>query len=446
MTAGPGSFHLVSLGCPKNRVDSEVMLGHLLGDGWSPAADPAEADVIVVNTCGFLQEALAESVDTVLELAEHKETGRCGCLVVTGCAVERHAADLAQELPEVDHFLGVASFPRLARLLREGGPRVDAPGGGPFLYGATTPRVRSLPGASAYVKVAEGCDRSCTFCTIPALRGPQRSRPADDVVAEVEALAVDGVREVNLVAQDLTAWGRDLGRGPRLSHLLRALGRVSGLRWLRLLYAYPHGLTDGLLRAMAEVEVVCPYLDLPLQHASDRVLRRMRRGHRIDRARRLLDRLREAVPGVALRTAFIVGFPGETDRDFEALVRFVEEQRFDHVGVFRYSAEPGTPAAELPDPVPARARRARWRRLMAVQREISRAKLARYVGREVQVLVEGVSAETDLLLQGRTARQAPEVDGVVLINDGTAAAGELATVRVEAAHDYDLVGGIVGPA
>ena len=446
MTERPGTFHLVSLGCPKNRVDSEVMLGHLLGDGWTPAADPTEADLVVVNTCGFLQEALAESVDTVLELAELKEDGRCSRLVVTGCAVERHSAELARELPEVDHFLGVASFHRLGELLREGGPRVDAPATGPFLYDHTTPRQRSVPGATAYVKVAEGCDRSCTFCTIPALRGPQQSRQLPDVVAEVEALVADGVREVVLVAQDLTAWGRDLGRGPRLSRLLRALGRVRDLRWIRAMYAYPHGLTDGLLRALAEVDAVCPYLDLPLQHASDRILRRMRRGHRIDRARRLLDGLREAVPDIALRTAFIVGFPGETEADFEALRTFAEEQRFDHVGVFRYSPEPGTPAAELPDPVPARVRRERWRHLMEVQRRISGEKLARWVGRDVEVLVEGLSDETDLLLQGRTARQAPDVDGVVLINDGTAAAGDLVTVRVEAAHDYDLVGGIVAPA
>jgi len=443
-TSGPDRLvHLVSLGCPKNRVDSEVMLGGLLEAGWRPTDDAGAAHLIVVNTCGFLQEALAESVDTVLELAVHKDEGACERLVMTGCAVERHADELARELPEVDHLLGVASFHRLASLLDDGGPRLDAPAGGAFLYDHRTPRARSQPAHSAYVKVAEGCDNRCTFCTIPTLRGPQRSRPLADVVAEVETLATHGVREVNLVAQDLTAYGYDLGRSERLHRLLRALGGVKELRWIRLLYAYPRRFPELLLRAVAEEDKVCRYVDLPLQHIADRVLRRMKRGHRAERARRLLDRIRERVPGVALRTAFIVGFPGERDEDFEELVRFVEAQRFDHVGVFRYSPEPGTPAADLSEPVPTRVARQRYRRLMAVQRRISRRRLAALVGTEVEVLMEGRSPETDLLLQGRTEHQAPEVDGVVLVNDGVASAGDLVRVRIEEAHDYDLVGGIV---
>ena len=443
MSPGGRLVHLVSLGCPKNRVDSEVMLGGLLQAGWRTTDEPREAHLIVVNTCGFLQEALAESIDTVLELAAFKEEGVCERLVMTGCAVERHARALAQELPEVDLLLGVASFHRLARLLEEGGPRIDAPPGGAFLYDHRTPRVRSSPAHTAWVKIAEGCDNRCTFCAIPALRGPQRSRTIADVVAEVEALAADGVREVNLIAQDLTAYGRDLGRAPRLDGLLRGLARVADLRWIRLLYAYPRSFPERLVRALAEEDKVCRYVDLPLQHVSDRVLRRMKRGHRADSARRLLDRLRERVPGLSLRTAFIVGFPGEGEEDFEALLRFVREQRFDHVGVFRFSPEPGTPAAGLPEQVPARVRRDRYRRLMAAQRRISRALLAAQVGSEPEVLVEGRSPETDLLLQGRTERQAPEVDGVVLINDGMASAGDLVRVRIEEAHDYDLVGGIV---
>lgn len=445
-----GAVHLVSLGCPKNRVDSEVMLGHLLRDGWRIADEPGDAEVIVVNTCGFLQEALTESVETILEMAAYKEEGRCKRLVVTGCAVVRHAEELAKEIPEVDHFLGVATFAKLPEVLREGPStkgRLDVGPTAAFLYDHMTPRVNSLARHSAYVKVSEGCDNRCTFCIIPQLRGPQRSRPVDDIVAEVQALTAAGVREVNLVAQDLTAYGYDGGgAGPRLHDLLRGLSAAPDLRWTRLLYAYPRNFPEGLVDALADLPHVCRYLDMPLQHISDRVLRRMRRGHRAEKARRLLDRLRARVPGLTLRTTFIVGFPGETDADFAELMAFVQEQRFDRVGVFRFSAEPGTPAAELPGQVPAREKSRRWKALMEAQAAISRRKNEEWVGRDVLVLVEGRSPQTDLLLQGRTEGQAPDIDGVVYINDGVASPGDFVTVRIEEAHDYDLVGGIVGPA
>ncbi len=445
----PGAVHLVSLGCPKNRVDSEVMLGHMLADGWAVTDEPSDAEVIVVNTCGFLQAALEESVDTILEMAAYKDEGRCERLVVTGCAAVRHADEMAKEIPEVDHFLGVATFSKLPQVLRDDtgpGRRLDVGPTAAFLYDHMTPRVNSTPGRSAYVKISEGCDNRCTFCIIPQLRGPQRSRPVADVVAEARSLAETGVREINLIAQDLTAYGYDQGGrgGPRLHTLVRGLAAVSDLRWIRLLYAYPRKFPDALIDAIAEEERVCNYLDMPLQHISDPVLRRMRRGHRADKARALLARLRERVPDIAIRTTFIVGFPGETDEDFEALLEFVRDQRFERVGVFRFSVEPGTPAAELPRQVPTRIRAERWKALMEAQAIISRERNDELVGRHVEVLVEGRSAQTDLLLQGRMATQAPDIDGVVYINEGEASPGDFVTVRIEESHDYDLVGPIVG--
>lgn len=450
----PGAVHLVSLGCPKNRVDSEVMLGGLLQDGWSVTHEPEDADCIVINTCGFLQAALEESIDTILEMAAYKDEGRCKRLVVTGCAAVRHADEMAKEIPEVDHFLGVATFTKLPQLLREGegqGRRLDVGPTAAFLYDHMTPRVNSTPGRSAYVKISEGCDNKCTFCIIPQLRGPQRSRPIDDVVAEARGLAADGVREINLIAQDLTAYGYDQTSefgtrrgGPRLHNLVRGLAGVTDLKWIRLLYAYPRKFPDALIDAIADEERVCNYLDMPLQHISDRVLRRMRRGHRADKARTLLSRLRDRIPDIAMRTTFIVGFPGENDEDFEELLEFVREQRFERVGVFRFSVEPGTPAAELPNQVPGRIKAERWKALMELQAEISRERNESMIGQEVEVLVEGRSAETDLLLQGRMATQAPEIDGVVYINDGMASKGDFVKVLIEEAHDYDLVGPIVG--
>ena len=438
----------MSLGCPKNRVDSEVMLGHMLADGWAVTDEPDDAQVIVVNTCGFLQAALEESVDTILEMAAYKDEGRCERLVVTGCAAVRHADEMAKEIPEVDHFLGVATFSKLPQVLRDDtgpGRRLDIGPTAAFLYDHMSPRVNSTPGRSAYVKISEGCDNRCTFCIIPQLRGPQRSRPVADVVAEARSLAETGVREINLIAQDLTAYGYDQGGrgGPRLHTLVRGLAAVPDLRWIRLLYAYPRKFPDALIDAIAEEERVCNYLDMPLQHIADPVLRRMRRGHRADKARALLDRLRGRIPDIAIRTTFIVGFPGETDEDFEALLEFVREERFERVGVFRFSVEPSTPAAELPRQVPTRIRAERWKALMEAQAIISRERNDAMVGRHVEVLVEGRSPQTDLLLQGRMATQAPDIDGVVYINEGEASPGDFVTVRIEESHDYDLVGPIV---
>src|SRR5512142_1357729 len=353
-----------TLGCPKNRVDSEVMLGTLAQAGYRLVQEPAKADVIVVNTCGFIESAKVESVDAIVELAEQKRTGRCKKLVVTGCLVQRHARELARELPEVDHFLGTGAYAEIARIVSDAQAKRLVVPDPDFVHSASTPRVNSLPSHTAYVKVAEGCDNACAFCIIPKLRGPQRSRPVDDLVAEAAALAAQGTVELSLVAQDLTAYGQDLPGKVRLHHLLPELCKVDGLRWIRLHYAYPRDVPDALMAVMASEPRIVKYLDMPLQHSSDRLLRAMKRGRDAVFLRELLARLRARVPGLALRTSLIVGLPGETEDDFEDLLRFVEEQRFERLGVFEFSPEEGTPAAEMRRQVPDAVKRERHARIM----------------------------------------------------------------------------------
>jgi ribosomal protein S12 methylthiotransferase len=443
--------YMHTLGCPKNRVDSEVMLGTLADAGYRLVQEPEAADVIVVNTCGFIESAKEESIAAIVELADQKTSGRCKKLVVAGCLTQRYHAELAAELPEVDHFVGTGAYQDIARIVADGqAARVLVPDPD-FVHAATTPRVNSLPSHTAYLKIAEGCDTACAFCIIPALRGPQRSRPVDDLVAEAEALAANGTVELSLVAQDLTAWGHDLPGRPRLHELLPALCRVEGVRWIRLHYAYPRDFPDALVDVMAREEKIVKYLDMPLQHASDRLLRAMKRGRDVGFLRELLAKLRARVPGIALRTSLIVGLPGETEADFEELVRFVEEQRFERLGVFEYSREEGTPAADMPDQVPPDVRRERFERVMALQQGIAAEHQRAFVGRRVAVLVEGASEESEHLLAGRHAQQAPEIDGVTYLNDvaipgepGAAVyPGELVTVEVTDASDYDLVGTVV---
>jgi ribosomal protein S12 methylthiotransferase len=436
--------YIHTLGCPKNRVDSEIMLGTLAGAGYRLVAEPERAEVIVVNTCGFIESAKEESVEAIVELAEHRREGRCKKLVVTGCLVQRHADELARELPEVDHFLGTGAYQEIAKVVSDAQARRLVVPDPDFVHSAATPRVNSLPAHTAYLKIAEGCDNACAFCIIPALRGPQRSRPVDDVVAEAEALAARGAVELSLVAQDLTAYGHDLPGKVRLHHLLPALARVDGIRWIRLHYAYPRDVPDALVDAIAGEPKIVKYLDMPLQHSSDRLLRSMRRGRDSEFLRDLLARLRGRVPGIALRTALIVGLPGETEEDFEDLLSFVREQRFERLGVFEYSAEEGTAAAAMPDQVPAAVRRARFEAVMEVQQEISRAHQRALVGRRLEVLVEGAAEETEHLLAGRHAQQAPEIDGLTYVNEGVAYPGEIVTVEVTDAGDYDLVGRVVG--
>jgi ribosomal protein S12 methylthiotransferase len=398
---------------------------------------------VVVNTCGFIESAKEESVDAIVELAELKRSGRCRKLVVTGCLVQRHADELARALPEVDHFLGTGAYPDVARIVSDAQAKRLVVPDPEFVHSAATPRVSSLPSHTAYLKISEGCDNACAFCIIPRLRGPQRSRPLEDVVAEAEALARGGVLELSLVAQDLTAYGTDLPGRPRLHALLRALARVDGVRWIRLHYAYPRDVPAALVETIADEPTIVKYLDMPLQHSSDRLLRAMKRGRDAPFLRRLLARLRARVPGIALRTSLIVGLPGETARDFEGLVRFVEEERFERLGVFEYSAEEGTAAAEMPGQVPQKVKRARFERLMELQQRISREHQRAMIGRRLEVLVEGRAEETEHLLAGRHAQQAPEIDGLTYLNEGVAYPGEIVTVEVTDASDYDLVGRVV---
>jgi ribosomal protein S12 methylthiotransferase len=436
--------YMRTLGCPKNRVDSEIMLGTLAEAGYRLVQDPRQADVLVVNTCGFIESAKEESVDAVVELAALKAGGRAKKLVVTGCLVQRHAGELAAELPEVDHFLGTGAYPDIARVVSDAQARRLVVPDPDFVHSATTPRVNSLPPHTAYLKISEGCDNACAFCIIPKLRGPQRSRPVDDVVAEAQALARKGTVELSLVAQDLTAYGSDLPGRPRLHALLRELAGVDGVRWIRLHYAYPRDVPDALLDAIADEPKIVKYLDMPLQHSSDRLLRAMKRGRDSVFLRELLARLRARVPGVALRTSLIVGLPGETEEDFEDLLRFVEEQRFERLGVFEFSPEEGTPAADMGDQVPDAVRRARFERVMEVQQAISRAHQRAMIGRTVEVLVEGRAEETEHLLAGRHGQQAPEIDGITYLNEGVAYPGEIVTAEVTDASDYDLVAKVVG--
>lgn len=439
--------HLVSLGCPKNRVDSEVMVGTLIDGGFEFVDEPDDADVIVVNTCSFIQPATEESIDTVLSMAQHKTEGSAKKLVVTGCMVQRYGSALEGELPEVDHFLGTGEYHRIADVLnaRDGAaPKsfVDTP---MYIHDEFAPRVNSWSACSAYLKISEGCNHTCAFCIIPTLRGKLRSRSVESLVAEAEKLASQGVKELNLVSQDSTAYGRDLKNGTDLGQLMRALARVDGIEWIRLHYAYPHGVPTSFLEAMAEEPKICPYIDIPLQHASGPMLKAMKRGVTRAGQERILERLRKYVPNAALRTTFIVGFPGETDQDFEELCDFVREQRFDHVGVFTYFQEEGTPAATLPNQVPDDVKEARQQALMAVQAEISRDRLTGLVGSEVDVLIEGLSEESELLLRGRTPFQAPDVDGQVFITNAPTGVrvGEIRRLRITQAADYDLAGELV---
>jgi ribosomal protein S12 methylthiotransferase len=432
-----------TLGCPKNRVDSEVMLGTLSEAGYRLVQDPARADVIVVNTCGFIDSAKEESVQAIVELAQMKAEGRCKKLVVAGCLAQRYPEQLARELPEVDHFVGTGAYQEIARIVGEAQARRIVVPDPDFVHDASTPRVNSLPSHTAYLKIAEGCDNACAFCIIPALRGPQRSRPVADLVAEAERLAAQGTVELSLVAQDLTAYGQDLPGKVRLAHLLPELCRVEGIRWIRLHYAYPRDFPDSLIEVMAREPKIVKYLDMPLQHSSDRLLRSMKRGRDSRFLRSLLARIRERVPGVALRTALIVGLPGETEQDFRDLLRFVEEQRFERLGVFTYSREEGTEAGRMPGQVSERVKRARLEKVMELQRGISREHQRAMIGRRVEVLVEGASEETEHLLAGRNAQQAPEIDGLTYLNEGVAYPGEIVTAEITDAGDYDLVARVV---
>jgi ribosomal protein S12 methylthiotransferase len=449
MNSGKSKFNIVSLGCARNLVDSEVMAGLLRQNNYDLVDEPAGADIVLVNTCGFIDAAKAESIDTILEIARLKEEGKVKKLVVAGCLSQRYSDELARELPEVDIFIGTGEVPRIAEILRQHETdrmRRQFVGLPSYLYSDTTPRLRSTPSYTAYLKVSEGCDHKCAFCIIPQLRGPHRSRSIASVVKEAESLAQGGVREINLIAQDLTAYGRDRKDGTTLYGLLRELDKIRDLAWIRLLYAYPNYLDDPLLELIRDSDKICSYLDIPFQHVSRAILQRMRRGKSGSAVRESVQKLRRAIPGLTLRTSLIVGFPGETDADFRELLDFVEETRFERLGVFKYSEEEGTAAAKLGNTLCADEIENRWQEMMDLQAEISRNKNDALIGSIQRVMMCGAEAEIQEL-HGRTQAHAPEVDGVVFITgveDGTTAPapGTFADVTITQALDYDLIGEI----
>ncbi len=491
----------VSLGCPKNLVDSEVMMGLLDRAGARLTARPEDAEILVVNTCSFIDTAKQESVDTILEMARHKTSGRATRLIVTGCLVERYRDEIRKSIPEVDAVVGtgelesileaagiapaaaapspftiltassISSTPAAMRSGQEslaGTHKPDALAYRPegdlreqqgrfrrddwqgaahmlptYLYDDTTPRLLSTGQTSAYIKIAEGCDHPCTFCVIPNLRGKFRSRRFESVVAEAQQLVARGVQEITLIGQDTTCYGEDLGLKDGLAQLLDTLARIDGLRWLRFLYAYPNRITGRLLETIARHDNICKYLDVPLQHASPDVLKRMKRGAGAEIFLKTVEKVRAAVPGIVLRTSFIVGFPGESARDFEILEEFIGEAKFDWLGVFNYSDEEGSGAHAFDTKIPRRTIESRKRRLMKLQQSISKRAKQQWIGRELVVLAEGESEETPLLWEGRTQFHAPEIDGKVYINDfgdlQSLQTGRFYKAEITEAHDYDLV-------
>jgi ribosomal protein S12 methylthiotransferase len=443
---------IVSLGCPKNLVDTEVMLGYL-EKGGLPVANPDEARVVVVNTCGFIDQAKEESVNAILEQVRRKERGEIDRVVVAGCMVQKYGAELAAEIPEVDHFIG------LDELENVGGAALGLPSLPRFankplatrLYDHLAPRVLTNRKGYAYLKVSEGCNNPCTFCTIPQMRGLMRSRTPESLVAEARHLEELGVKELVLISQDTTRYGEELGLGREgLATLIKKLAQETSFPWIRFLYAYPKTLHSSVLDLMAEEPRFLPYIDIPLQHVSRNVLTGMKRGGDPLSYRKMFEDVRKRVPAITLRTTVIVGFPGETEDDFNELMSFIADVDFDHLGVFPYSPEPGSGAEGLGDPIPSEVKEERQAAVMTMQQRISRAKNRKKKGKEFQALIEGVCEESDLLLQGRLASQAPEIDGRLLINempDGyNFRPGDLATVKVTEAHEYDLVGRVVVPA
>jgi ribosomal protein S12 methylthiotransferase len=432
---------IISLGCAKNLVDSEVMASHLVELGYVIKPDPCQASLILVNTCGFLESAVQEAIETILDLARHKDRGSCRHLVVAGCMVQRYGKKLLGLMPEVDCFLGTTHCYDLKEILTnpdKGFSKriwISPPR---FLFHSNLPRSRSTPFFTAYVKIAEGCKNRCSYCLIPTIRGPFRSRSVADILVEVRRIADEGVKEVNLIAQDTTAFGADRDAPEALIKLLEALDEIPGIEWIRLLYAYPDRVTSALLRTMAQSKKIVPYLDIPLQHSVLKILKAMGRAAVFENPEELVARIRRHLPEVALRTSLIVGFPDETEADFRSLLAFVERVEFDHLGVFGFSPEAGTRAAKLPGQQTEHTKEKRRETLLTLQRSISRQKLASRIGQIVPVLVEGFHPETELLVTGRLPTQAPDVDGMVILTKGQADIGDLVLARITAAHDYDV--------
>jgi len=436
---------ITSLGCAKNLVDAEVMAGLLRDSGYTITTAGDEADVLVINTCGFIDAAKEESINAILAATEQKNTGRSRVLVVTGCLAQRYKDDILAEIPEIDGLIGTGEIPRIASVIREAleGKRPSYVSTPSFIYDHDMPRILLTPRYSAYIKVAEGCNNRCAYCAIPGIRGVYRSRDVDSIVTEAERLAEQGVREVNLIAQDTTRYGLDIYGAYKLDELLVRLSEVQGLYWIRVLYAYPTHFTDSLIDVIAGHQKICKYLDIPLQHADDDILRAMNRQGTRSNIVRLIEKLRRKIPGLTLRTSFIVGFPGETDEKFQTLVDFVHDIQFDRMGVFTYSPEEGTPAFDMPDRVPDRVKEERRDRLMSMQQDISLVKNSARVGSIVRALIEGKEdAQTEVYI-GRTEADAPEVDGSIFVSGGGLAPGDMVRARVTHAYEFDLIGELV---
>jgi ribosomal protein S12 methylthiotransferase len=439
-------FHLISLGCAKNLVDSEVMLGSMTSAGWELIDNPDDADLLILNTCGFIQSAVEEAITEIFELVRIKEQSPEKKIVVVGCLVQRYKEKLKEELPEIDLFLGTEGAADIAEYVAQ--MENDDQHGvvllpERILMSSNTPRVISTPVYRAWLKITEGCDNRCSYCMIPAIRGQLRSRTIDDLTEEARNLQEHGVRELSLVAQDSTAYGNDLDKGENIVQLMEQLLNRTSIPWLRLLYLYPTGISDELLQLMAGNSRIVPYLDIPMQHVNDKILRSMNRRYSSEQLYATIGRIRKVLPDIALRTTFLVGFPGETENDFLEIETFLRKMHLDHVGVFPYANEEGCPSETFADQLPEEEKLKRCDYLHGVQSELSEKIQKKYIGRVEPVLVEGLSRETDLLLEGRTRYQAPEVDGCVYINEGVANPGDIVQVRITDTQVYDLIGGIV---
>ncbi|MHB9094223.1 MAG: 30S ribosomal protein S12 methylthiotransferase RimO [Eubacteriales bacterium] len=438
-------IRITNLGCAKNLVDSEVMAGMLRESGYIITAGEEEADVLLVNTCGFINAAREESIGAIMEAARDKELGRCRALVVTGCLAQRYKDELLAEIPEIDGLIGIGEIPRISEVVAEAleGKRPVHVAATSFIYNHEMPRVLSTPAYSAYIKVADGCDNRCSYCAIPGIRGGYRSRPLDSVIAEASHLAGQGVREVSLIAQDTTRYGLDLYGEYKLGELLERLAEVEGLSWIRVLYAYPTHFTDHLIEVISRHDKVCNYLDIPLQHADDGILRAMNRRGTREEILRLIEKLRKNIPGLTLRTSFIVGFPGETERHFQTLVDFVRTVKFDRIGVFTYSPEEGTSAIDLPGQVAEDVKEERKDILIKIQQEISLQKNKNKIGRNISALIEGKDENEQEVYVGRTKADAPEVDGNIYVTGKGLVTGSIVSVKVTHAYEYDLIGEVI---
>ncbi len=448
---------LISLGCPKNLVDAEMMLGFLKKDGFELSTDPSNSEVIVVNTCGFVEDSKRESIGAILDAAKYKQTGKCEVLVASGCLTQRYSSELQKDMPEVDLFVGLGEFNRLSEILKtkfhelprvmvEHQPNTAFATSNQILPDPDLPRILATPKHYSYLKISEGCSHRCSFCIIPHIRGDLKSRPIDSIVREVEQLLDQGVKEFNLIAQDLNEYGKDLRNDSNLTELLLRLDAIPGDFWLRPLYMYPLEFTDRLIGVLKNSQHVVKYVDMPLQHINDRIIRSMKRGSPSRYVRQVLDKLKAAMPELAVRTTFIVGYPGETEEEFQELYDFLQGYEFDRVGVFQYSPEEGTPAALLSDQISSEMKQERYDRLMSLQQKVSLKKNQAWIGKEVRMLCEGPSEESDWVMQGRLFSQAPEIDGLTYLSDselGTENIGKFLNVQITEAHEYDLVAKLI---